>query len=91
MLCDSTIMLETKVKYMQILSYLCEATWQRASFETKKVFLVTLAVLVYSFNNQATTLWNSSNTTDNAVLQCLCLSFLVPAPLNLLGLFFRHR
>ena len=29
---------------------------------------------------------DSSNTTDNALLQCVCLSVLVPAPLNLLGL-----
>ena len=73
-----------------------------ASFKTKiKLFIVSLAVLVFSFNNQMTTLWNSSKTTDqgggvpsatdNVLLQCLCLSFLVPAPLNLLGLFFRHR
>ena len=60
-----------------------------ASFKTKiKLFIVTLAVLVFSFNNQTTTLWNSSN---NVLLQCVWLSFLVPAPLNLLGLFFRHR
>ena len=58
-----------------------------ASFKTKKVFIVTLAVLVYSFNNQTTTLWNSSNTTDNAVLHCACLSFLVPALLNLVFFF----
>ena len=58
-----------------------------ASFTTKSVFLVTLAVPVYSFNNQTTTLWKSSNKTDNAVLQCLCLSFLVLAPLNSLVLF----
>ena len=51
------------------------------------MFLVTLSVPVYSFNNQTTTLWKSCNTTDNAVLQCLCLSFLVLAPLNSLGLF----
>ena len=50
------------------------------------MFIVTLAVLVYCFNNQTTTLQNSSNTTDNALLQRLCLSVLVPAPLNLLGL-----
>ena len=51
------------------------------------MFLVTLSVPVYSFNNQTTTLWKSCNTTDNAVLQCLCLSFLALAPLNSLGLF----
>ena len=39
------------------------------------MLIVTFAVLVYSFNNQMNTLlWNSSNTTDNVVLQCLCLS-----------------
>ena len=72
-------------------SFLIDANQIGGEFENKKVFIVTLAVLVYSFNNQATTLWNSSNTTDDALLKCLCLSFLVPAPLNLLGLFFRHR
>ena len=85
------IMLETKVKYMQFLSYCLIDAKQIGSEFQKKVFLVTLTVLVYSFNNQTTTLWNSSNATDNAVLQCLCLSLLVPAPLNLPGLFFRHR
>ena len=83
-------MLETKVKYMG--SFLIDAKQIGGEFQNKRVFIVTLAVLVYSFNNQTTTLlWNSSNTTDDALLQCLCLSFLVPAPLNLLGLFFRHR
>ena len=77
---------------MRFLSYCLIDAKQLGSEFQRKVFLVTLAVLVlYSFNNQTTTLWNSSNTTDNAVLQCLCLSFLVPTPLNLLGLFFRHR
>ena len=60
------IMLESKVKYARYLSYLSKATWLRVS--KQKSFLVTLAVLIYSFNNQTTTLWNSSNTTDNAVL-----------------------
>ena len=68
-------------------SFLIYAKQLGSEFRNKKVFLVTLAVLVYSFSNQATALWNSSNTTDNAVLQCLCLSFFVPAPLNLLGFF----
>ena len=90
MLYTPRIMLETKVKYMRF--FLIDAKQIGSEFQNKKVFIVTLAVLVYSFNNQTTTLsWNSSNTTDNALLQCLCLSFLVPAPLNLLGLFFRHR
>ena len=85
------IMLETKLNISDICaSFLIDAK-QLGSELQNKVFLVTLAVLVYSFNNQTINLWNSSNTTDNAVLQCLCLSFLVPAPLNLLGLFFRHR
>ena len=60
-----------------------------AIFQNKKVFIVTSAVLVYSFSNKTKTLlWNSFNMTDNAIFKCLCLSFLVPAPLNLLGLFF---
>ena len=84
------IMLETKVKKNALLFLLMQSNLA-ASFK-KKVFIVTLAVLVYSFNNQTTTLlWNSSNTTHDALLQCLCLYFLVPAPLNLRGLFFRHR
>ena len=88
MLCASTIMLETKVKCNYAVPFLLVQSNLAASFKTKKCFLiVTLAVLVYSFNNQATTLWNSSNTTDNAVLQGVCLSVLVPAPLNLLGFF----
>ena len=81
------IMLETKVKYMQFLSYCLIDAKQTGSEFQKKVFLVTLTVLVYSFNNQTTTLWNSSNTTDNALLQRLCLSLLVPAPLNLYGVY----
>ena len=84
------IMLETKLNISDICaSFLIDAK-QLDSELQNKVFLVTL-VLVYSFNNQTINLWNSSNTTDNAVLQCLCLYFLVPAPLNLRGLFFRHR
>ena len=81
------IMLETKVKYMQFLFYCLIDAKQTGSEFQKKVFLVTLTVLVYSFNNQTTTLWNSSNTTDNALLQRLCLSLLVPAPLNLYGVY----
>ena len=49
-------------------SYRVSDAKQIGSEFQKKVFLVTLAVLVYSFNNQTTNLWNSSNTTDNAVL-----------------------
>ena len=64
-------------------SFLIDSKQIGGEFQNKKVFLVTLAVLVYSFNNLTTTLlWNSSNTTDDALLQCLCLSFLVPAPLH---------
>ena len=70
MLCASTIMLETKVKCNYAVPFLLVQSNLAASFKTKKCFLiVTLAVLLYSFNNQAATLWNSSNTTDNAVLQ----------------------
>ena len=78
---------------MLCVSYLVSDAKQIGSEFQKKVFLVTLAVIVlYSFNNQTTNLWKSSNTTDYAVLECLCLSFLVPAPLIfVLGLFFRHR
>ena len=36
---------------MRLFSYGCKANWQRI-FKTKKVFIITLAVLVYSFNNQ---------------------------------------
>ena len=81
------ITLETKLNISDICaSFLIDAKQLVSEFQNK-VFLVTLAVLVYSFNNQTINLWNSSNTTDNAVLQCLCLSFLVPAPLNLLVFF----
>ena len=90
MLCASTIMLETKVKYMQFLSHLCEATWQRVS-KQKKCSLVTLAVLVYSFNNLATTLWNSSNTTDNAVFAVFMFIFSRTSALKFTGVFSRHR
>ena len=73
-------------------SFLIDAKLLGSEFQNKEVFIFTLAVLVYCFNNKTTTLWNSSNTTDNVLLQCVCLSFLVPAPLNfVLGLFFRHR
>ena len=71
------IMLETKVKYI-CGSFLIDEKQIGSEFQNKKVFIVTLAVLVYSFNNQTSTLsWNSSITTDNALLQCFCLSFLV--------------
>ena len=88
MLCASTIMLETKFKYNYAITFLLMQSNVAASFKTSVSCHISSAC-IYSFNNQTTTLWNSSNTTDNAVLQCLCLSFLVPAPLNLLRFFFQ--
>ena len=80
MLYASYHVIETKVKYMRFFCHWCKLKQIGGEFQNKKVFIVTLAVLVYSFNNRTTTLsWNSSNTTDNALLQCFCLSFLVPA------------
>ena len=65
------IMLETKLNISDpcalFFSFLIDAKQLGSEFQNK-VFLVTLAVLVYSFNNQTINLWNSSNTTDNAVL-----------------------
>ena len=72
------------IRYMRFFSYWCKATWQRVSKQSVSCYISSSC---HSFNNQTINLWNSSNTTDNAVLQCLCLSFLVPAPLNLLGFF----
>ena len=62
------IMLETKLNISDLCaSFLIDAKQLGSEFQNK-VFLVTLALLVYSFNNQTINLWNSSNTTDNAVL-----------------------
>ena len=82
------ISLETEVKYMRFFSYWCKANWWRVSKQKSVYCHIYLAVLVNCINNQTTTLWNSSNTTDNALLQRLGLSFLVPAPLNLVTVYF---
>ena len=44
-------MLETKVKYIP--SFLIDAKQIGGEFQNKKVFIVTLAGLVYPFNNPA--------------------------------------
>ena len=60
-------MLETRVKYI-FGSFLIDAKQIGGEFLQQKS-VITLEVLVCSLNNQTTTLsWNSSNTTDNAVL-----------------------
>ena len=70
MICFAPRVSRQKPKLNLCSFFLIDAKQLGSEFRNKKVFLVTLAVPVDFFKNQATTLWNSSNTTDNAVLQC---------------------
>ena len=81
MLCASSITLETKVKFMQFLSYWCKATWQWVSKQKSVSCHVSSACIFFSKIRRPLCGIPLIRQIMQFCSVGVCLSFLVPAPL----------